>query len=332
MLRRRLLAGLTVLGLAGVSRAQSPEKPTCRAENAPRSVYVQANSEMVVATGGSPISANAYETVSQAIAHWAADGALLSSPANYELVCKLPEDEMALRITIPGSGGARPKSVDLFVDNKYLYTVSGDKLMSSFDQFDLVRRSNGEDIDDFVCISFGAKDKRYPLQERIVQTLLDGGSLTLKYNATIEDKSSSARVQFANIGERRAVGLRLWREQTARYERGECKLEPSSGCYLTTAAVDTVGLADDCWELQTLRRFRDNFLVLSSGGRALIATYYACAPELVRRVSRRPDARTQWLRTYFTGILPSALAAHFGLTGLALGLYRQMTNRLLRLE
>src|SRR5690606_29479169 len=32
------------------------------------------------------------------------------------------------------------------------------------------------------------------------------------------------------------------------------------GCFLTTATCQVVGLADDCWELTTLRHFRDGWL------------------------------------------------------------------------
>jgi hypothetical protein len=105
----------------------------------------------------------------------------------------------------------------------------------------------------------------------------------------------------------------------------------SEDCFLTTAAVHTIGLADDCWELRTLRAFRDGPLQALSGGAALAADYYDRAPGIVDAIGARPDAAAIWLKTYWGGIVPCALAARLGLTRLALTLYRRMTLRLERL-
>jgi hypothetical protein len=56
------------------------------------------------------------------------------------------------------------------------------------------------------------------------------------------------------------------------------------GCFLTTATAGTVGLPDDCWELATLRAFRDGWLARHPGGAALTARDYRRAPMLVRRI------------------------------------------------
>lgn len=109
-----------------------------------------------------------------------------------------------------------------------------------------------------------------------------------------------------------------------------CYLPGESNCFLTTAAVGTVGLADDCWELRTLRAFRDGALVRRPGGAALIEDYYRTAPQLVAAIGRRPDAARIWLRTYWTGIVPSALLARVGLHRAALSRYVAMTRRLER--
>jgi hypothetical protein len=109
------------------------------------------------------------------------------------------------------------------------------------------------------------------------------------------------------------------------------KCTPISECFLTTAAVNTVGLADDCWELATLRAFRDGPLQAMPGGAALSAGYYDRAPGIVRAISARPDAARLWLETYWTGVVPCAVAARLGLKRLALSMYRRMTLRLERL-
>ena len=102
------------------------------------------------------------------------------------------------------------------------------------------------------------------------------------------------------------------------------------GCFLTTATVGTVGLPDDCWELSTLRAFRDGWLARHPGGAALTARYYRLAPMLVRRIDRRADARAVWLRAWAFGVVPAALAARLGLNRLALRAYRHLVRGLAR--
>ncbi|MEM6909431.1 MAG: CFI-box-CTERM domain-containing protein [Pseudomonadota bacterium] len=106
------------------------------------------------------------------------------------------------------------------------------------------------------------------------------------------------------------------------HKEEDCKptiyLEPREGCFLTTAAVETIGLDDDCWELQTLRRFRDNWLADQTDGAADIARYYEYAPTIADGLREHPRKLAQ---LYFTGILPSALAAKFGLNRMARAIY-----------
>ena len=59
----------------------------------------------------------------------------------------------------------------------------------------------------------------------------------------------------------------------------------SSGCFLTTACVQHAGLPDNCVELETMRSFRDNFILRLPEGSALVAEYYRTAPGIVRRIS-----------------------------------------------
>ncbi|MEM8722550.1 MAG: CFI-box-CTERM domain-containing protein [Cyanobacteria bacterium P01_G01_bin.39] len=53
------------------------------------------------------------------------------------------------------------------------------------------------------------------------------------------------------------------------------------GCFLTTACVKHTGLPDDCFELQILRNFRDDYLASTAEGQALIEQYYKEAPIIV---------------------------------------------------
>jgi len=55
----------------------------------------------------------------------------------------------------------------------------------------------------------------------------------------------------------------------------------SSWCFITTAVCEYFGKPDDCYELTTLRQFRDGWLALQPGGEALIREYYRIAPSIV---------------------------------------------------
>lgn len=109
----------------------------------------------------------------------------------------------------------------------------------------------------------------------------------------------------------------------------EDKCVPPEGCFITTACCETLGLDDNCFELRTLRRYRDVVLAKRPGGADEIAAYYALAPLILARLPQ--DARDQRLRhVYARYILPAALAARLGLNALAYRLYVRMLDELLR--
>lgn len=68
------------------------------------------------------------------------------------------------------------------------------------------------------------------------------------------------------------------------------RTETKSGCFITTACVEAMGLPDDCHELTVLRRFRDEYLLGQPGGEAMVREYYERAPALVEAIAARADA------------------------------------------
>jgi hypothetical protein len=104
---------------------------------------------------------------------------------------------------------------------------------------------------------------------------------------------------------------------------------PEQSCFLTTACCDVLGLGDDCFELRTLRRYRDDVLAKTREGRAAIAAYYRIAPAVVARLEQR-RAGPRLLSVYARFVLPSAIAARLGLNRLAFRLYRRMMQDLTR--
>ncbi len=61
-------------------------------------------------------------------------------------------------------------------------------------------------------------------------------------------------------------------------------------CYITTAVCETFGKPDDCYELTTLRDYRDNYLASLPNGDALIHEYYDVAPTIVKHIDQSEHA------------------------------------------
>lgn len=92
-------------------------------------------------------------------------------------------------------------------------------------------------------------------------------------------------------------------ENRSRNDNGEWRKKRSdagserkkSGCYLTTAACVHRGLPDDCYELEVLRGFRDDVLLATEGGRALVSHYYDVAPAIASKLTHERDLEFVWL-------------------------------------
>ncbi len=67
-------------------------------------------------------------------------------------------------------------------------------------------------------------------------------------------------------------------------------------CFLTTACVRYYRLADNGYELNTLRRYRDTYLASTKRGRELIRHYYEVSPEIVKLLEK--DEQRQSLYAY----------------------------------
>ena len=70
------------------------------------------------------------------------------------------------------------------------------------------------------------------------------------------------------------------------------------GCFLTTACCEYKGLPDDCYELQTMRKFRDGYLINQPYGEKVIKDYYAEAPGIVEAINNSPDREAILEDTY----------------------------------
>ncbi|SDU32268.1 CFI-box-CTERM domain-containing protein [Stappia sp. ES.058] len=115
------------------------------------------------------------------------------------------------------------------------------------------------------------------------------------------------------------------RARLSREESGPETCGEPLDCFLTTACCVHMGRADDCFELRSLRAFRDGWLSARPGGLAAIAEYYRIAPGIARAIQ---NDRATLARVYWGTILPCVAATRLGAHGLAFRLYCRMVRRL----
>lgn len=90
--------------------------------------------------------------------------------------------------------------------------------------------------------------------------------------------------------------LRAWKE---RFPKTNLKLSDFATinggfkrrfCYITTAVCKSRGRGDDCYELNLLRDYRDQYLLRQPDGEALVKEYYNVAPTVVKHIDECQDA------------------------------------------
>lgn len=151
----------------------------------------------------------------------------------------------------------------------------------------------------------------------------------------VREFSDNAAAAYADYGLSRAFGgmlaeqSELSRECVARLRKGEGSVHERP-CYLTTAACDGVGLPDNCWELTTLRDFRDRILPRLPRGEADIADYYATAPAVIGLLNKLPNARKTSLALYWSLVIPCCVLIKLRAYRLAHYWYRRQARALER--
>lgn len=100
-------------------------------------------------------------------------------------------------------------------------------------------------------------------------------------------------------------------------------------CFVTTACCEAVGLPDDCFELEELRRFRETVLRTSSRGQSLIAEYGIVGPALLDNL---PEHARQFIlcKFYVFSVLPCVLLSKLGFRRLVVLLYAHGAQRMIK--
>lgn len=101
----------------------------------------------------------------------------------------------------------------------------------------------------------------------------------------------------------RVVGI--WNEKMPEQKIGYSNYESIKGgfkkgifCYITTAVCRSMNLPDDCYELEALRSYRDDYLLHADGGAEIVEEYYNVAPTIVKRIDRKEDADEIYFRIW----------------------------------
>ena len=101
------------------------------------------------------------------------------------------------------------------------------------------------------------------------------------------------------------------------YDYEDCPIykgNDTSGCFLTSACVNAKGLPDDCYELTTLRKFRDEYLSKQECGECEIAHYYHVAPAIVERINASKNSTAVFTRNSIATVDISISPLYFPLT------------------
>jgi len=104
------------------------------------------------------------------------------------------------------------------------------------------------------------------------------------------------------------------------YTRKLC--QPSAPCLLTTVACREIGLADDCFELRTVRRLRDVWLVNQPFGAGALDWYRENSCKILAAIPAR-DVRNIFSRFYLLRLVPAVVAERLGLHGWAFAWLRR---------
>ena len=102
----------------------------------------------------------------------------------------------------------------------------------------------------------------------------------------------------------------------------------SSLCFITTAVCKYFNKPDDCYELTTLRKFRDTWLVSQSDGRKLVDEYYMIAPSIVNAIDNSSERDAIYMHIWNNYIEPCIRLIELGANDTCKKLYIDMVNEL----
>jgi len=100
------------------------------------------------------------------------------------------------------------------------------------------------------------------------------------------------------------------------------------GCFLSSACAESLGLPDDCDELQTLRKFRDRRKETDPDFAELVKEYYEIAPSIVEKINAEGKANSVYFKLYEQLVLPCVKLIKEGNEEDAIILYTKIVREL----
>lgn len=101
-----------------------------------------------------------------------------------------------------------------------------------------------------------------------------------------------------------------------------------SGCFITTATVQSRNLPDDCHELTSLRAFRDTFMKKDEIMKEEVEEYYRIAPIICENIDRLSNASEIYDEIYQKWIKDAVSACDLGDKQKAYDIYKEMVLKL----
>ena len=102
----------------------------------------------------------------------------------------------------------------------------------------------------------------------------------------------------------------------------------AEGCFITTAVCKTRNLPDDCHELTSLRKFRDNFMKKDPEINREVIEYYEIAPVICKNIDALPNSSDIYDSIWKEYLLDAVNAADAGDNQKAHSLYKAMVIKL----
>ena len=102
----------------------------------------------------------------------------------------------------------------------------------------------------------------------------------------------------------------------------------SSLCFITTAVCKYFNKPDDCYELTTLRKFRDTWLAKQPDGKSLVEEYYEIAPDIVNAIDSSPEKDKIYMHILNDYINSCIKLVELGANDTCKKLYIDMVNEL----
>lgn len=112
--------------------------------------------------------------------------------------------------------------------------------------------------------------------------------------------------------------LQKWNERYPKNPLGKSDYEAISNgfrkklCFITTAVCSSLGREDDCAELNTLRKFRDEWMAKTPLGQAKVNEYYLFAPMIVTAIDRSAEKDEVYRAIWEDHLSPCLSLIHAG--------------------